>query len=106
MKYSEASQGRIFVIRLEDGDIVHEAIESFAAEKKIQAGALIIIGGADKTSRLVVGPEMEGLFTLFAILFVFVGIQILGVGLLGEYVGRIYREVRNRPRFVISETRD
>jgi len=56
--------------------------------------------------RLVVGPEVEGVFTLFAILFVFVGIQILGVGLLGEYVGRIYREVRNRPRYVISETRD
>ena len=30
MKYSEAKPGRIFVIRLEDGDIVHEAIESFA----------------------------------------------------------------------------
>ena len=56
--------------------------------------------------RLVVGPEVEGVFTLFAILFVFVGLQILGVGLIGEYVGRIYREVRGRPRFVIRETRD
>ncbi len=56
--------------------------------------------------RLIVGPEVEGVFTLFAILFVFVGLQILGVGLMGEYVGRIYREVRRRPRFVISETRD
>lgn len=56
--------------------------------------------------RLIVGPEVEGVFTLFAILFVFVGLQILGVGLMGEYVGRIYREVRRRPRFVVSETRD
>lgn len=56
--------------------------------------------------RLIVGPEVEGVFTLFAILFVFVGLQILGVGLIGEYVGRIYREVRRRPRFVIRETRD
>jgi undecaprenyl-phosphate 4-deoxy-4-formamido-L-arabinose transferase len=56
--------------------------------------------------RLVVGPEVEGLFTLFAILFVFVGLQILGVGLMGEYIGRIYREVRRRPRFVVRETRD
>ncbi len=55
--------------------------------------------------RLIVGPEVEGVFTLFAILFVFVGLQILGVGLIGEYVGRIYREVRRRPRFVVSETR-
>ncbi len=57
MKYSEASQGRIFVIRLEDGDIVHESIETFAAEKSISSAALTIIGGADKQSRLVVGPE-------------------------------------------------
>lgn len=56
--------------------------------------------------RLIVGPEVEGVFTLFAILFVFVGLQILGVGLMGEYVGRIYREVRRRPRFVVRETRD
>ncbi|RJX33164.1 MAG: glycosyltransferase [Desulfarculus sp.] len=56
--------------------------------------------------RLIVGPELEGVFTLFAILFVFVGLQILGVGLMGEYLGRIYREVRRRPRFVVSETRD
>jgi undecaprenyl-phosphate 4-deoxy-4-formamido-L-arabinose transferase len=55
--------------------------------------------------RLIVGPEVEGVFTLFAILFVFVGLQILGVGLMGEYLGRIYREVRRRPRFVIRETK-
>jgi undecaprenyl-phosphate 4-deoxy-4-formamido-L-arabinose transferase len=56
--------------------------------------------------RLIVGPEVEGVFTLFAILFVFVGLQILGVGLMGEYVGRIYREVRHRPRYVVRESRD
>lgn len=55
--------------------------------------------------RLIVGPEVEGVFTLFAILFVFVGLQILGVGLIGEYVGRIYREVRQRPRYIIRETK-
>ena len=53
--------------------------------------------------RLLVGPEVEGVFTLFAILFFFVGLQILALGLIGEYVGRIYQEVRRRPRFVISE---
>ncbi len=56
--------------------------------------------------RLVAGPEAEGVFTLFAIMFVFMGLQILVVGLLGEYIGRIYREVRQRPRFVIRETKD
>jgi predicted DNA-binding protein with PD1-like motif len=57
MKYSQAQQGRIFIIRLEDGDIVHEKIEGFAREKSIRAAALIILGGADKGSKLVVGPE-------------------------------------------------
>jgi undecaprenyl-phosphate 4-deoxy-4-formamido-L-arabinose transferase len=53
--------------------------------------------------RLLVGPEVEGVFTLFAILFFFVGLQILALGLIGEYVGRIYQEVRRRPHYVIRE---
>lgn len=57
MQYSQAKQGRIFVLRLEDGEIVHETIEAFAREKEIQAAALIIVGGADADSRLVVGPR-------------------------------------------------
>ena len=57
MKYSEAKQGRIFVIRLEDGDIVHEEIERFAREKSIRAAGLIIVGGADQESKFVVGPK-------------------------------------------------
>jgi undecaprenyl-phosphate 4-deoxy-4-formamido-L-arabinose transferase len=56
--------------------------------------------------RLFVGPEVEGVFTLFAILFFFVGLQILALGLIGEYIGRIYQEVRRRPRYVISEILD
>ncbi|HEY6010348.1 MAG TPA: glycosyltransferase [Nitrospirota bacterium] len=53
--------------------------------------------------RIVVGPEAEGLFTLFAILYFFVGIAIMGLGIIGEYIGRIYKEVRRRPRFIIRE---
>ena len=52
--------------------------------------------------RVIVGPEMEGTFTLFAILFVFIGIQIFALGVIGEYIGRIYQEVRRRPRFIIK----
>ncbi len=54
--------------------------------------------------RFFVGPEVEGVFTLFAILFVFVGLNTLGLALIGEYVGRIYREGRGRPRYVIRQT--
>ena len=54
--------------------------------------------------RFIVGAEVEGVFTLFAILFFFVGIIIMGIGIVGEYVGRIYQEVRKRPRFVVRKT--
>ena len=57
MKYCEAKQGRTFILRLEDGDIVHESIEAFAREHAIKSAALVILGGADARSRLVVGPE-------------------------------------------------
>lgn len=57
MKYSEANPGRIFILRLEDGDVLHETIERFALEQSISAAALIAVGGADSGSRLVVGPE-------------------------------------------------
>lgn len=53
--------------------------------------------------RLIIGPEAEGLFTLFAILYLLVGILLMGLGILGEYIGRIYQEVRKRPHFVIRE---
>jgi undecaprenyl-phosphate 4-deoxy-4-formamido-L-arabinose transferase len=52
--------------------------------------------------RLVVGPEAEGLFTLFGIAFFLLGILLFAVGLLGEYVGRIYQQVRLRPRYVVA----
>ena len=59
MRYSQAKQGRVFIIRLEDGDIIHEEIEKLAKKESIRAASLIIIGGADKDSTLVVGP-MDG----------------------------------------------
>jgi undecaprenyl-phosphate 4-deoxy-4-formamido-L-arabinose transferase len=52
--------------------------------------------------RLIIGPEAEGLFTLFAIAFFLIGITLFGIGLLGEYIGRIYQQVRHRPRYLIE----
>jgi undecaprenyl-phosphate 4-deoxy-4-formamido-L-arabinose transferase len=52
--------------------------------------------------RLIIGPEAEGLFTLFGIVFFLIGILLFAVGLIGEYVGRVYQEVRRRPRYIID----
>ena len=53
--------------------------------------------------RLMIGPEAEGVFTLFGIAFFLIGITLFGIGLLGEYVARIYEQVRERPRYVVRE---
>jgi undecaprenyl-phosphate 4-deoxy-4-formamido-L-arabinose transferase len=52
--------------------------------------------------RILLGPEAEGLFTLFALVFFLIGLALFGIGLLGEYVGRVYLQVRHRPRYLIE----
>lgn len=63
------------------------------------SGLLVVYLGL---RRLLIGPEEGGLFTLFAIAFLLIGIALFGIGLLGEYIGRIYQEVRQRPRYVVA----
>jgi undecaprenyl-phosphate 4-deoxy-4-formamido-L-arabinose transferase len=55
--------------------------------------------------RLIEGPDWaaQGVFTLFSILFVFIGAQFIGMGLLGEYLGRVYHDVRGRPRYFVEQ---
>jgi undecaprenyl-phosphate 4-deoxy-4-formamido-L-arabinose transferase len=55
-------------------------------------------------ARLVYGAHWaaEGIFTLFAVLFAFIGFQFFALGVMGEYIGRIYREVRKRPEYMIE----
>lgn len=53
--------------------------------------------------RLLIGPEAEGIFTLFAILYFLIGVILMGLGIVGEYIGRIYKEVRQRPQFIVRE---
>jgi undecaprenyl-phosphate 4-deoxy-4-formamido-L-arabinose transferase len=62
----------------------------------------ILFVGYLAVRRLVIGPEAEGLFTLAGIVFFLLGIALFGIGLLGEYVGRIAQQVRHRPRYLID----
>jgi undecaprenyl-phosphate 4-deoxy-4-formamido-L-arabinose transferase len=64
----------------------------------------ILFGIALVIRRLVWGPVAaeQGIFTLFALAFLLIGVTLFGLGLLGEYVGRIYEEVRRRPRYIVG----
>ena len=53
--------------------------------------------------RIFIGPEVEGVFTLFGIVFFMLGILLFAVGMLGEYIGRIHAQIRHRPQYLVRE---
>jgi len=57
MKYSQAKQGRVFVVRLEDGDVLHASLEKLAEKEGVERAYVQVVGGADKGSILITGPE-------------------------------------------------
>ncbi len=59
MKATEGKTGRVFVLRLEDGDMVPDCIEKFAAEKGIRHGQVVLVGGIGG-GQVVVGPRDSG----------------------------------------------
>ncbi len=56
------------------------------------------------TRRLILGPEEGGLFTLIGIIIFLISVCMVGIGLIGEYLGRTYQVVRNRARYHVSHT--
>jgi len=57
MEYTEAKQGRIFILRLHQNEILHETIEKFAKEKQVYSALCFFLGGSDDQSKGVVGPK-------------------------------------------------
>ncbi len=57
MRYTQGKMGRVFVLRLEDGETIHEELERFAEGRRIEAAMVTIVGAADKGSKLIVGPR-------------------------------------------------
>ena len=57
MHYTEAKFGRVFVLRLHDGDHLPDILESFAAENNVTTALCFFLGGAKEKSRVVVGPK-------------------------------------------------
>ncbi len=83
MQVTEGSMGRVFVIRLEHGDPMPEALEQLAAEKGVRAGMAILVGGADDGSRLVIGPEDGAVLPPIPVVAALAGVhEVAGVGVL------------------------
>jgi predicted DNA-binding protein with PD1-like motif len=57
LDYTEANLGRIFILRLQQNEVIHEEIEKFAAEKQIKSALCFFLGGAEDKSKVVVGPK-------------------------------------------------
>lgn len=82
MKASEGQLGRVFVIRLEDGDAIPASIESFAEEKKISVGQVILIGGIGD-GQVVVGPRRSSEMPPEPMLVPIDGVhEVVGVGII------------------------
>jgi predicted DNA-binding protein with PD1-like motif len=57
MDYTEAKMGRTFILRLRQGEILHEEIEKFALQENIKSALCFFLGGAEDKSKVVVGPK-------------------------------------------------
>lgn len=83
MQYGEGKIGRIFVLRLEEGDRLNETIEAFAHRQGIQRALALYLGGAADGSRLVVGPDEERHDAIVPLIHTLVGTQeVLALGTL------------------------
>ncbi|HJV82162.1 glycosyltransferase [Noviherbaspirillum sp.] len=76
-----------------------QAFSLFGIALSFLSGALFV---ALIVRRFLLGSEVQGVFTLFALDFFLMGVILFGIGLVGEYVGRIYQQVRGRPRYVVQ----
>ena len=83
MQYQEGSIGRVFALRLEEGDRLPDALEAFAREQNLEAAMVIYVGGAKGGSRLVVGPDASRPEAIVPLVHSLTGIQeVLAVGTL------------------------
>jgi len=81
MQYGEGKLGRIFALRLEEGDRLPDTLEAFCREHRILSGMAIYVGGAHDGSKVVVGPEAGRTDAIIPIIYTLMGIQeVLAVG--------------------------
>lgn len=83
MQYTEGHLGRVFLLRLEHGEPMPQTLERFAEEHGVAAGLVVMVGGADEGSRLVVGPEDGAVLPPVPMVRALLGAhEVVGVGIL------------------------
>jgi predicted DNA-binding protein with PD1-like motif len=91
MQYAEGRIGRVFTLRLEDGDRLPESLEGFAAEHGVECAAVVLLGGAGDGSRVVVGPEPDRGHGIVPMIHVLAGHQEIAA------MGTLFPDESGRP---------
>jgi predicted DNA-binding protein with PD1-like motif len=92
MNFTEAALNRIFILRLRQNEVLHETIEKFATEKKIESALCFFLGGAEDKSKVVVGPKNGKAMPPQAMVTLLKGVHE-GVG-----VGTIFIDQKGEPK--------
>lgn len=67
------------------------------------AGCAFLYGGYRIISKLIFGNDVPGYTSMMVVMLFLGGIELIGIGILGEYIGRIYIEAKQRPRYVLKK---
>lgn len=67
------------------------------------AGGAFLYGGYRIVSKLLFGNDVPGYTSIMVTMLFLGGIELIGIGVLGEYIGRIYMESKQRPRYIIKK---
>ncbi len=92
MKVSQGSLGRVFVLRLEDGDRLPDSLERFAADNDLRCAFCALLGGADAGSKMVVGPRDGRAMPPEAMLHILAGVHEIAA------VGTIFPDAEGNPK--------
>ena len=92
MDYTEAKTGRVFILRLRQGERINEVAEKFAAEKQVQSAVCFFLGGAEDKSKVVVGPKDGKIFPPEPMVTLLKGVHE-GCG-----VGTIFTDEQGKPK--------
>lgn len=83
MKYSQGAIGRLFVLRLEDGDLLNDTLEAFARRQQVERALAFYLGGSADGSRVVVGPDAAREDAVIPLVHILAGAQeVFAVGTL------------------------